>query len=596
MNPQPHFLITLAVALAVAFALGFAVQRMGISPIVGYLLAGILVGPHTPGFVADQKFATDVAEIGVVLLMFGVGMHFSLKDLWQVRRIAIPGAIVQSAVTTVAGMLVCRLFGWGWSAGLVLGLAISVASTVVMSRALQDAGLLDTPHGHAAIGWTIVEDIFTVVVLVVLPVFAVETPTGQSTVVRALGATGWAMAKVGILAALVFVVGGRIVPWLMLQVAKTRSAELFTLAVLALALGFAAVSAYFFGVSLALGAFLGGIVVGQSRLNLQAAADILPMRDAFAVLFFVSVGMLFDPRFVLENPGLVAAILALVLLGKSIVAFLVVMVLRYSVRTAITVAICLSQVGEFTFILGEAAKALGIMPGEGYSALVAAALLSISLNPFLARSIEPLEYWLRRRPRLWSLLNRPSEEHAREISAPPQPQSTSHEALVVGYGPVGRTVTRILKDFGVTPIILKLNADTVANLVAAGERAIYGDASRREILEAAGIKKAKYLIVTVPELKGRIPIVATARLLSPEVRIIARARYINERAMLGELGTDAVCYEEAEAAVALAATMLTEMGAKPEAIAAEIGRVRAELAVSMNGPSSPQEPPNGIEP
>ncbi len=596
MDPQPHFLITLAVALAVAFALGFAVQRMGISPIVGYLLAGILVGPHTPGFVADQKFATDVAEIGVVLLMFGVGMHFSLKDLWQVRRIAIPGAIIQSAVTTLAGMFACRLFGWGWSAGLVLGLAISVASTVVMSRALQDAKLLDTPHGHAAIGWTIVEDIFTVVVLVVLPVFAVETPNGQSPVLRALGATGWAMAKVGILTALVFVVGGRIVPWLMLQVAKTRSTELFTLAVLALALGFAAASTYFFGVSLALGAFLGGIVVGQSRLNLQAAADILPMRDAFAVLFFVSVGMLFDPRFVIENPGLVAAILALVLLGKSIVAFLVVMVLRYSVRTAITVAICLSQVGEFTFILGEAAKALGIMPGEGYSALVAAALLSISLNPFLARSIEPLEHWLRRRPRLWSLLNRPSEKHAQEISAPPQPESQTTEALVVGYGPVGRTVARILKDFGITPIVLELNADTVSNLVASGERAIYGDASRREILEAAGIKKAKYLIVTVPELKGRIPIVATARLLSSEVRIIARARYINERAMLGELGTDAVCYEEAEAAVALAATMLTEMGARPEAITAEIGRVRAELAVSLNGPSSPEDPPKGIGP
>ena len=596
MEPQPSFLINLAVALAAAFILGLAVQRMGICPIVGYLLAGILVGPHTPGFVADQKFAADLAEIGVVLLMFGVGMHFSLKDLWRVRRIAIPGAIIQSAITTLAGMFVCRLFGWGWSAGLVLGLAISVASTVVMSRALQDANLLDTPHGHAAIGWTIVEDIFTVVVLVVLPVFAVETPDGQSTVLRALGAVGWALAKVGIMAALLFVVGGRIVPWLMLQVAKTRSAELFTLGVLVLALGFAAASAHFFGVSLALGAFLGGIVVGQSRLNLQAAADILPMRDAFAVLFFVSVGMLFDPRFVIDNPGLVAAILALVLVGKSIVALFVVMILRYSIRTAITVAICLSQVGEFTFILGEAAKALGIVPGEGYSALVAAALLSITLNPFLARSIAPLEYWLRRHPRLWRLLNRPSEEHAREVSMASHSPSQATEALVVGYGPVGRTVARILKDFRITPVILELNADTVSNLVAAGERAIYGDASRREVLEAAGIRSARYLIVTVPDLTGRIPIVATARLLNSKIRIIARARYINERAMLGELGTDAVCYEEAEAAVALAATMLTEMGAKPGAIAAETERVRAELAVPLNGPSNPDGPPNGIAP
>jgi CPA2 family monovalent cation:H+ antiporter-2 len=378
-------------------------------------------------------------------------------------------------------------------------------------------------------------------------------------------------------------VGARVIPWLLVRVARTRSSELFTLSVLAVALVIATGSSFIFGASMALGAFLAGVVVGQSELSHQAAADALPMRDAFAVLFFVSVGMLFDPRVLIAQPGLVLGTLAIILVWNPLAALTIVAVRGYSVRTALTVAVGLAQIGEFSFILAEVARQLGVLPVEGQSVLVAAALISIAANPLLFRTIEPLEARLRRSRRTWALLNRRAEARGRglnrrtaaRLAAAPE---TIH-AVVVGYGPVGQTVARILREFGIQPVIVDLNVDTVRELVARGHAAIYGDGARDEILAAAGIEKARYLLVTPPDLVSRIPVIVTARLRNPEIKILVRARYLAERVMLEEIGATAVCYEEAEAAVALAAFLLHEIGAPQGRIQEEANKIREEFAI-----------------
>jgi CPA2 family monovalent cation:H+ antiporter-2 len=581
---------TIAAALGVALALGFVTQRLRLSPIVGYLLAGIAIGPHTPSFVADQEIALELSEIGVALLMFGVGLHFHLKDLLSVKTIAIPGAVAQSALATGLGLALAMSLGWGLASGLVLGIGLGVASTVVLVRGLEDSDQLATPAGHIAVGWLIVEDIFTVVVLVMLPALTVAI-TGAGAAAGAwpvLHSLGVALGKVALLAVLMLVAGRRIVPWLLTQVARTRSRELFTLTVLALAIGIAVVSARAFGASMALGAFLAGMVVGQSTVSHQAAADALPMRDAFAVLFFVSVGMLFDPSFLLDQPWLVAGTLAIILLAKPLAAVLIVLAMGRSVHTALIVAVGLAQIGEFSFILATAAVALNPAGGAALfdprivSALVAAALLSITLNPLLFRCIAPLEAWLRRRPRLWALLTRRSE--AQGLSANDLTQGLAHaaggatRAVVVGYGPVGQTVARILRELELEPVVIDLNVDTILRLSGEGRPAIYGDAARAEVLRAAGIETAKYLVVTLPALASRIPVVITARDLNPNLRVLVRARYMREAPMLEEIGSDLVSFEEVEAAVALAGTMLREVGADQRRIDAEAAAIRRELA------------------
>jgi CPA2 family monovalent cation:H+ antiporter-2 len=574
-------LLTLAMGLCAGLICGFITQRIGVSPILGYLLAGVAIGPHTPGFVADAKIAGQLAEIGVILLMFGVGLHFHLKDLLLVRAIAVPGALGQSLVATALGTVIAVGFGWGMGAGVVLGLAVSVASTVVLMRVLIDHQALDTVEGHIAVGWLIVEDIFTVIVLVLLPA-SEALKGGAEGVAGFLGSLALALLKLAVFTVLILFVGAKAVPRFLTYVARSRSRELFTLSVLALALCIAIGSAAIFGASMALGAFLAGMVVGQSPVSHQAAADALPLRDAFAVLFFVSVGMLFDPSFLLAAPGLVASVLAVVLLAKPLAALLIVSFLGYSVRTALTVALGLAQIGEFSFILADAAGKLGRLPAEGYTVLVACALLSIGLNPLYFRLGTPLEKWLRGKPRLWSILSHRAE--ARGAAANLQAEERKAElgdkprAVVVGYGPVGRTVSQILRDFEIEPIVVDLNVDTVSTLAAAGHIAIYGDARARQVLKTAQVPSSKYLLITLPDPATRTSVIAAARALDPDIKIFVRARYLAERPALEKLGASAVCYEEAEAAVGLAALLLREVGAREEQIRAEGEKIRASFA------------------
>ncbi|HEX6961527.1 MAG TPA: cation:proton antiporter, partial [Lacipirellula sp.] len=484
-------LLNLSASLVMALIFGLLTERLRLSPIVGYLLAGIMLGPHTPGIRGDAETALQFAEIGVVLLMFGVGLHFNLKDLWQVRKVALPGAAVQITVATLLGTLAARVAGVSLTHGVIIGIAISVASTVVLIRILTDNDVVHTTQGHIAVGWLIVEDIFTVLVLVALPAVAsilAQNGNGDESVA---GALGMAMLRMSVLALVVLGGGKRVVPWLLAQVARTRSRELFTLAVLALALSIAVGSAYFFGVSMALGAFLAGMVVGQTEVSHQAAADALPMRDAFAVLFFVAVGMLFEPHALSEQPLLLGLLLAITLIAKPITAFAIVWLLRYSFRSAATIAIALAQVGEFSFLLAEEAIRHSMLSETGHSLLVACAIVSITLNPMLFRAIDPFERWLRRRPRLWQALTRRSEAGGVELNRitrerisemPPPGAGAGQRAVIIGYGPVGQTAARVLRSFGIETVIIDLNLDTIRDLEGAGELAIYGDSTRQDIL------------------------------------------------------------------------------------------------------------------
>ena len=572
-------ILTLTGGLVAALLLGMVTRRLGASPILGYLLAGIVVGPRTPGFVANLDLAGQLAEVGIVLLMFGVGLHFQLGDLLKVRRIAVPGAIVQSLFATALGTVVAVAFGWSTSAGLMLGMSVAVASTVVLIRMLTDHDALETPPGHVAVGWLIVEDIFTVVILLMVPVLASLRGTDASPA-QAVGIIGIGLIKLSALIAIVLVIGARAVPWFLTRVAQSRSRELFTLAVLAVALAVATGSAVIFGASMALGAFLAGMVVGQSKVSHQAAADALPMRDAFAVLFFVTVGMQFDPRSLIAQPGLVLAVLGIILFVKPLAALIVVVVLGYSVRTALTVAFGLAQIGEFSFILADAANKVDLFPAEGRSVLVACAIASIGLNPLLFRLMDPLEEWLRRRPTLWHGLNRRAEARGEALreQAPKEPtRACDVRAIVVGYGPVGRTAVDILDRFNVCSVIVELSIDTVTELTNTGRIAVYGDARRAEVLHAAGIGTADYLVVTTPNPETRAAVVNVVRSLQPDLPIFVRAHYISERQALETHRATAVCYEEAEVAVRLAEMLLTEIGVETEQIEAESLRIREEL-------------------
>jgi len=596
-----ELLINLAVSLLAALVFGLFTEKLRLSPIVGYLLAGIVLGPYTPGFVGDQDMALQFAEIGVVLLMFGVGLHFDLRDLLAVKKIAIPGAVGQITVATALGAAAAVALGWPTTEGVVLGIAISVASTVVLVRVLTDNDVLHTTQGHIAVGWLLVEDIFTVLVLVVLPAAADILVGGGGEGAIAAGeaaaaahgagggiaaSLGMAVLRIGVLAALVLGAGKRIIPPLLNLVARTRSRELFTLCVLALALAIAT-GALYLGVSVALGAFLAGMVVGQTEVSHQAAADALPMRDAFAVVFFVSVGMLFDPRVLIDQPVYLAVLLAIVLIAKPVTAMAIVWALRYSFRNALTVGIALAQVGEFSFLLATEAIELKLMSEEGRSLLVATAIISITLNPLIFRLIEPTERWLRSKPALWKKLGsraeagglRLNEAMAERVATSDGADDATTRAVIVGYGPVGQTAARILRGFGVETVVVDLNIDTIRELANSGELGVYGDSTRHDILEAAGIKEAKYLLVTVPDVLVRTLVIITAKEINSELKVFARARYLKERAWLEEVGATQICIEEAETAVGLAKLLLSEVGADPERVATEVTRIQRELGV-----------------
>lgn len=539
---------------------------MGFSPIVGYLLAGLLVGPHTPGFVADATLADQLAEIGVILLMFGVGLHFHLKDLLAVRRVALTGALCQSLAATALGAAAARAFGWGWPAGIVIGLALSVASTVVLTRVLSDHGDLHSRTGRIAIGWLVVEDLFTVLVLVLLPaLFGPGSPN--------LGlALGLAVVKIGILGIFTFVVGGRLIPRLLNGIAATHSRELFTLAVLAIALGIAVASAYWFGVSMALGAFLAGMVVGQSEFSQRAASEALPMRDAFAVLFFVSVGMLFDPRQLWQAPAMAAVALGIVLVGKPAAAFLIVTALGHGSKAALGVAAALAQIGEFSFILAAMGKSLKLLSADASNILVAVSIASIALNPLAYRLAGPAEAYLRRHTGLWRRLNpaRAGEEPARPGAA--------HRAVVVGYGPIGQTVTQLLSERGIEPTVIELNVETVRRLRRDGMPAVYGDAGQREILESAGVRGAVSLILSAPMTAESTEIVRIAREINPAIQVLARTAFHAETPGIRAAGANRVFSGEGEVALAMTVYILEQLGGTPEQLDQERARVRAFLA------------------
>lgn len=576
-------LITIGLTFALLF--GAITNRLGLSPIVGYLLAGVMVGPYTPGFVGDAGIASQLAEMGVILLMFGVGLHFHIEDLIRVKAIAVPGAIVQISVATALTAGIALMLGRPLTTGLILGVAVSVASTVVLIRVLMDNGVLHTPQGHASVGWLLVEDLFTVVVLVVLPVLKDAVAGGSLAVVgTSLLITA---VKIIVLVFLVLVVGKRVLPLLMNSMARTRSRELFTLSVLVVALGVAACSALVFGVSMALGAFLAGMVVGRSDVSHQAASDALPMRDAFAVLFFVSVGMLFNPAATLANWDLTLGVFVVIFIGKPLAALGIVLLLGYPLRTALTASMALAQIGEFSFILGEEARSLGFLSESETSVLVSCAIVSITVNPLIFRMIGPVEHWIQGRPGLARWLRvRPADESLSKLDESDTVETSTGSAVVVGYGPVGQTLTQILRDFNINPVIIDLNVDTVRKLHAAGIRAIYGDASSKEILSAAKIEGAEFLLVALPDRSARIPIIATALSLKPDLKVLVRARYINERETLERLGVAAVAYEEAEVAVALAEMLLQQIGVSEEDLQARAATVRSELAVIR--------PPTGV--
>ena len=559
MAHSADLILTLTGALSAALVLGLVTHRLRLSPIVGYLMAGVLIGPFTPGFVAHPELARELAEVGVVLLMFGVGLHFHVKELWAVRKVAIPGAIIQIAVATLLGLLLTASFGWSFRAGLVFGLAISVASTVVLLRVLADHGELHTRAGHIAVGWLVVEDLFTALMLVLLPLLA----DAQADLGSLLGSVALAFFKVFVLVAFTFVFGRRAVPRLLGYVANTRSRELFTLTVLVLALGIALAASLLFGVSMALGAFLAGAVVGQSEFSTRAASDALPMRDAFAVLFFVSMGMLFDPAHLTDDPWLTLATIGLVLVIKPATAFLTLLALRHSVRSALLIGMSLGQIGEFSFIVTALGSQLQILPAAASQVLVVTSLVSITLNPLLFRSLGPLARRL--------ALRAPSQLIGEEPA-----RSDRDRVLVVGYGPVGRIITRVLRDNGLDPVVIELNHETVQELEKQGISAVYGDASQQAILELAGAERAVGLIFAAA---GSPPeaVVRLAKQLHPAIMVLARVAFIHESAELGQAGADVVIAAEAEVALAMAERLLTALGATAEQLDRERVRVRADL-------------------
>jgi CPA2 family monovalent cation:H+ antiporter-2 len=574
MSHNLDLIFTLTGALVAALAFGILTRRVGLSPIIGYMMAGIFLGRHTAGYVANYDIASELAEIGIILLMFGVGLQFNLKELLAVRSVAIPGALVQIALATALGAVTAHGFGWDWGAGILFGLSISVASTVVLTRILSDNNALHTQTGHIAIGWLVVEDIFTVLVLVLVPALAGQ---GGQRAGSALLSIGSAVGKIVLLVAITFFVGKRWLPEFLGWVAATRSRELFTLSVLAVALGIAVSSATLFGASMALGAFLAGMIVNQSAYSHRAAIEALPMRDAFAVLFFVSVGMLFNPWNFNQEWWMIALTCLVILVGKPIAALLVVRMLNYPVHVGLSVAIALSQIGEFSFILATLGKELKILPGIAVDVLVASSMISIALNPVLYRLARPTAKLIGQNRILRWLLDpaasgpRTEQEHGDKGIRPRQ------RAIMIGYGPIGRLVVRLLIENEVEPTVVELNPKTVQLLCTQGIRAIYGDASHIETLKVAGLEKAKSLILTASELSGAVELIQAARDANPKVHIVARTVRLETKKALLDAGADRVFSAEGEMALSITECLLQFLGATQDQLEANRDSIREKV-------------------
>jgi CPA2 family monovalent cation:H+ antiporter-2 len=532
MDHSVPLITTLAAGFGLALLLGFVAARMGLPALVGYLVAGIAIGPGTPGFVADVKIAAELAEIGVMLLMFGVGLHFSLQDLLSVRRIALPGAVVQIGVATAMGAGVAMAWGWPLAGALVFGLALSVASTVVLLKALEQRGALETGNGRIAVGWLVVEDLAMVLVLVLLPPLAgLLSGDGQVPTNAVWLSVGKTLLQVALFIVLMLVVGRRVFPWVLWQVTRTGSRELFTLCVVAAAVSIAFAAAQLFGVSFALGAFFAGMVLRESQFSQRAAEETLPLRDAFAVLFFVSVGMLFDPKVLVEQPLQVVAVVAIIVVGKSIAAGLLVLLMRYPLNTALTVSASLAQIGEFSFILAGPGVALGILPPEGQSLILAGALISIALNPLVFAGIEPLRGWLRARSGVARDLERRADPLA-ELPMSTDRRYLANQVVIVGYGRVGRGIAQALHDRGIPYIVADENRELVEQLRAQGQAAVFGNASEPETLVQAHIVDARMLVIATPDTVEVRRMVEIARELNTDIEVVVRSHNAEEAAML----------------------------------------------------------------
>ncbi|SMH32156.1 cation:proton antiporter [Mesorhizobium australicum] len=594
MLHEMPLIATIVAGLGLAFVFGAIANRLKIPPLVGYLVAGVLVGPYTPGFVADQSLATELAELGVILLMFGVGLHFSLKDLLSVRAIAVPGAVVQIGFATLLGMGLAWLMGWDLGAGLVFGLALSVASTVVLLRALQERRILETERGRIAVGWLIVEDLAMVLALVLLPALAgvlggngatatvVDHPPSVLSDLFGASVTGviaLTVAKVAAFVILMLVVGRKVIPWILHYVAHTGSRELFRLAVLAIALGVAYGAAQLFDVSLALGAFFAGMIMSESELSHQAAEESLPLRDAFSVLFFVSVGMLFDPYSLMESPLPVLATLFIIVIGKSVAAFLIVIAFRYPIGTALVISASLAQIGEFSFILAELGVGLGLLPEQGRDLILAGAILSIVLNPVVFAAVDWLRPRLEKRaaavqpapqpvgPPAPGTPEEPAPAPAEVVDPEQAPDTTTltDHTILVGYGRVGSLTGRALRDAGSAVLVIEDSDKAAEKIRNDGIEVINGNAARADVLAAANPAGARRIILAIPNAFEAGPVVTRAKAANPDIRVIARAHSDAEVEHLKGLGADHVIMGERE----IARGMVEQVLGTPAALAKE---------------------------
>ncbi len=559
MEHNIPLITTLAAGFGVALLLGFLAERLRLPALVGYLLAGILIGPGTPGFVADVHLAAQLSEVGVMLLMFGVGLHFSLDDLLAVRRVALPGAVVQMSLATLLGVGLAWWWDWSWGSGLIFGLSLSCASTVVLLKALEARGVLDSMNGRIAVGWLVVEDLVTVLVLVLLPPLAgvlggSSNAAGPAT--QALWITiGQTLLQVGAFIALMLIAGRRVLPWVLWQVARTGSRELFTLSVIAIAIGIAYGASQLFSVSFALGAFFAGMVMRESEFSHRAATESLPLRDAFSVLFFVSVGMLFEPDILLDKPLHVLGVVAIIMFGKSLAAFALVLVLRYPLNTALTVSASLAQIGEFSFILAGLGLSLGLLPADGMSLVLAGALISIALNPLLFALIEPARRWMLAS----SALARSLEQRLDPLAELPDSTERHYlhgQVVLVGYGRVGQRIASDLKQAGVPYVVVEENRELVEDLRGQGAPAVSGNGADDDVLVQAHVANAAMLVVAVSEPLSIRQMAETARTLNPKIEIVLRMQSEIEADLLREEAIAAIFVAEEELSRSMASHVL----------------------------------------
>lgn len=564
MDHHIPLITTIAAAFGIALILGFVAERLKIPALVGYLLGGILIGPSTPGFVADVGLASQLSEIGVMLLMFGVGLHFSFKDLLAVKRIAVPGAIVQMSLATVLGMALSHWWGWSLGAGLIFGISLSCASTVVLIKALEKQGIIESMNGRIAVGWLVVEDLITVLVLVMLTplagILGGTMPDGatSSPLWMTVGRT---LLEVSAFIALIMLVGRRAVPWLLWQVARTGSRELFTLAVIATAIGVAYGAAELFSVSFALGAFFAGMVMRESEFSHRAATESLPLRDAFSVLFFVSVGMLFEPLILIEEPIRVLGVVTIIIVGKSIAAMALVLAFRYPLSTALTIAASLAQIGEFSFILAGLGLALGLLPTEGVSLVLAGALISIALNPFVFAAIAPFKRWLLKRSHYARRLEQRQDPYA-ELPLSTEQKYLEGQIVLVGYGRVGERIAAQLEQHAIPYVVAEQNREVVEALRRNGKAAVSGNAAESAVLIQAHIADAAMLVVTLSDPINVRQMAHTARTLNPGIEIVLRTHNEAESDLLQSEGIGTVFFSEDALARTMSSHILERFAAE----------------------------------